>query len=103
MTTVPAAKLKMMQSSMRCLTFGLFALLPMIGLPFAVAALWLSGRIRLWEKQLWNPAKPYRMAGVACAAAGTIGWLIVGLLLAIQAVSNSRNGSICGCGGFMGD
>ena len=74
MNDLPAAKIKMMKASTRCLLYGMLALVPAIGLPFGLVALWLSGRVRLQEKQLWNPAKPYRMIGVACAAVGTIVW-----------------------------
>jgi hypothetical protein len=74
MNDLPAAKIKMMKSSIRCLVFGLLALLPVIGLPFGLASLWISGRIRLKEKQFWNPAKPYRIWGVVCAAAGMVFW-----------------------------
>jgi hypothetical protein len=74
MNDVPAAKIKMMKASIRCLIFGFLALLPFIGLPFGLAALWISGRVRLTEKLLWDPAKPYRIWGVVCAAAGTVFW-----------------------------
>ena len=46
MNDIPAAKIKMMKGSIRCLIFGLLGLLPIIGLPFALAALWVSGRVR---------------------------------------------------------
>jgi hypothetical protein len=68
------AKIKMMKASIRCLVFGLLALLPAIGLPFGLAALWVSGRIRLQEKRFWNPAKPYRVCGAICGAIGTLLW-----------------------------
>jgi len=68
------AKLKMMKASIRCLVYGLLALVPVIGLPFGIAALWVSGRVRRQEQQLWNAAKPYRLVGVACGALATIGW-----------------------------
>jgi hypothetical protein len=87
MNDLAAAKIKMMQGSIRCLIFGLLALLPLIGLPCAVAALWLSGRARWQERRLWNPAKPYRIIGLTCAALGTIGWFLVGALIVFQAVS----------------
>ena len=76
MNDLPAAKIKMMKASTRCLIFGMLALLPLplISLAFGLVALWLSGRVRLQERQLWNPAKPYRMIGVACAAVGTVVW-----------------------------
>jgi hypothetical protein len=91
MTALPAAKFRMMQASIRCLVFGLLSLLPVIGLPFAVAALVLSGGIRRQEKQLWNPAQPYRLIGVVCAALGTIAWFLVGVLIACMAVANSTS------------
>jgi hypothetical protein len=73
------AKIKMLKGSMRCFAFGLFGLLPVIGLPFALAALWISGRIRAQEKQFWNAAKPYRVIGAVSAGVGTIVW--VGILI----------------------
>jgi len=86
MNDLPAAKIKMMKSSIRCLIYGLLALLPVIGLPFGLAALWISGRVRLTEKQFWNAARPYRIWGVVCATVGTVLWagiltIIVGYAL----------------------
>ena len=66
------AKIRMLKSSMRCFVFGLLGLIPLIGLPFAIAALWISGRVRVKEKQMWNAAQSYRIWGVVCAAGGTI-------------------------------
>lgn len=88
MNTPAQEKLKMLQSSIRCMVFGLLALLPVIGLPFAIAALWLSGCIRKQEKQYWNAAKPYRLIGVTCAALTTTGWFLVGVIIALKIVSN---------------
>jgi len=68
------AKIQMMKSSIRCLIFGLLGLLPVIGLPFALAALWISGRVRAQEKQFWNAAKPYRVIGAVCAGVGAVFW-----------------------------
>ena len=79
MNDTPAAKIKMLKDSVRCLVFGLLTLLPVIGIPFGLAALWISGRVRLQEKQLWNAAKPYRLIGATCGALGTILW--AGILL----------------------
>ena len=69
-----AAKIQMLKSSMKCFVFGLLGLLPFIGLPFGLAALWISGRVRMKEKQLWNAARPYRIWGAVCAAVGTVLW-----------------------------
>jgi hypothetical protein len=74
MNTDVSAKIKMLNSSMQCFVFGMLGLIPVIGLPFALAALWISGRVRVKEKQLWNAARPYRIWGVVCAAFGTVLW-----------------------------
>ena len=87
MNDIPAAKIKMMKGSMRCLILGLFSLVPVIGLPFAFAALWVAGGVRAKEKLYWNAARPYRLWGVACAAIGAVVWSVVDLLLISQAFS----------------
>ncbi len=74
MNTQAITKIQMLKSSMRCFVFGLLGLIPLIGLPFALTALWISGRVRVREKQFWNAARPYRIWGVICAAIGTILW-----------------------------
>jgi hypothetical protein len=75
------AKLKMMKASIRCLTLGLLGLLPLIGVPFALAALWSSFSARRMERQLWNPAKPHRVIGLVCASLGALIWSIVDTIL----------------------
>jgi hypothetical protein len=75
MNTDASAKIQMLKSSLRCFTFGLLGLIPLLGLPFAFAALWISGRVRVKEKLFWNAARPYRIWGVVCAAVGTVLWL----------------------------
>jgi hypothetical protein len=74
MNTNATAKIQMLKSSMRCFIYGLLGLLPVFGPPFALAALWISGRVRVKEKLFWNAARPYRIWGVVCAAVGTILW-----------------------------
>lgn len=86
MNDLPSAKIKMMKASTRCLIFGMLALLPAIGLPFGLAALWISGRVRAQEKQLWNAAKPYRQIGAVCAALGTVMWTGILIIVVFQAI-----------------
>jgi len=74
MNAAAKTKIQMLKGSMRCFAFGLLSLLPFIGLPFGLAALWISGHVRLKEKQFWNAARPYRIWGVVCAAVGTVLW-----------------------------
>jgi len=84
-STIPAVKIKMMKASLRCFILGLLGLLPVIGLPFALGALWVSGRARVQEKYFWNPARPYRIWGVVCAAYSAVIWSVVDALLIIRA------------------
>jgi hypothetical protein len=86
MNTDASAKIQMLKSSLRCFTFGLLGLIPLIGLPFALAALWISGRVRVKEKLFWNAARPYRIWGVVCAAVGTILWLGVLAIVVARAL-----------------
>lgn len=83
------AKIAMLKGSMRCFQFGLLGLLPVIGLPFAFAALWLGGRARVREKRYWNAAKPYRIWGIICAAGSTVGWGIVAALIIYATTTGS--------------
>jgi len=69
---VSNVKIRMLNSSRKCFAFGLLGLLPLIGLPFALAALWISGSIRADEKRFWNAARPLRIWGVVSAALGTV-------------------------------
>jgi hypothetical protein len=92
------AKIKMLQDSMQCFVFGLIGLLPVIGLPFALAALWIAGRVRVREKQYWNPARPYCMWGGCCAALGTIFWFLLAILIAYNAIDGGGGGGMGGYG-----
>jgi len=46
MNAAADAKIKMLENSIRCLVCGMLGLLPVIGLPFALAALVLSAKVR---------------------------------------------------------
>lgn len=74
MTQASADKIKMMKASLRCLALGGFGLLPLIGVPFALAALYNSYSARRLERQFWNPAKAQRVMGLVCASMGALIW-----------------------------
>ena len=99
MNTDTEAKIQMLNGSMRCFVFGLLGLIPVIGLPFAIAALWISGRVRVKEKQMWNAARPYRIWGAVCAAGGTLFWLFIVGLIVYNTVSNGGSGGTYGLSG----
>jgi hypothetical protein len=96
------AKIAMLNGSLRCFAFGLLALLPGIGIPFAVAALWTAGQVRAYEKEYWNAAGLYRTGGIICAAIGLIFWFSVAALIAFNAVT-SGDGSGSGFYGGGGE
>jgi hypothetical protein len=89
MNTDADAKIQLLNSSMRCFVFGLLGLIPAVGLPFALAALWISGRARAKEKQMWNAARSYRTWGVVCAAGGTIFWGFILTIIIYQVATDS--------------
>ncbi len=92
MNTAVEAKIKLLNSSLRCFTYGLLGWLPLIGLPFALAALWLGGRVRVKEKQLWNAARPYRIWGVILATVGTLFWFLVAILIMWNSIDSGGSG-----------
>ncbi len=73
----PMGKIALIQHSPRCFGRGLLGLLPIIGLPFAVAALVSFVRVAFNRGSEWNPAERYLSWGVACA--------VLGLLLTLAA------------------
>lgn len=86
--TDPANKIRIIKTSTRCLVFGLLGLLPLIGLAFALTALWLSFSSRRQERLLWNPAKPYQIIGSVCGATGALVWSIVDTIIIYQICNN---------------
>ncbi len=85
--TIASVKIRMLKDSLRCFVLGLLGLLPIIGPPFAIAALWVSGRARTQEKYFWNVAQPYRFFGVLCAAVGAVVWSGVDMILIYHSLS----------------
>lgn len=91
MNSDAAAKIAMLKGSMRCFVFGLLGFLPFFGIPFALAALWISGRVRKREKQFWNAARPYRVWGVICGGVACVFWAVTAGLIVYNAVTGSWN------------
>jgi hypothetical protein len=85
------AKIRMIKASLRCFAFGLLALLPVIGIPFGIVALFFSGQVRAGKKRFWNPAQPYWICGVLCAAIGIIFWSFIFILILWHIVNPNRD------------
>lgn len=68
------SRIQMLKSSLECFVFGLLGLLPLVGFPFAVVALVISGKVRVRQKKFWNAARPYWIWGMACGSLGMFLW-----------------------------
>jgi hypothetical protein len=88
------AKILMMKWSFRCFVDGLLSFIPVIGMGFALAALWFSWQARRQEKQFWNAARPYRTIGTTCAIIGPVFWFLILALVIYNAENNGGHGGI---------
>jgi hypothetical protein len=79
--TSAEAKIRMLKNSRLCFVYGLLAALPILGFGFGMAALRISGQVRVAERSFWNAARPYRICGVLCAALCVIFWSFVVMLI----------------------
>ena len=88
MNETATEKIAMLRGSSRCLVYGLLGLLPGVGVPFAILALWNGGKVRGYQKKYWNAAATYRTWGVIAATVGTIFWFLVAAVILANAFSN---------------
>jgi len=79
--TVADAKILMLRRSMRSLVYGLLSFLPILGFGFAVVTFKVSWQAWSTERQLWNAARSYRIAGMICAILASIFWTVILVLI----------------------
>lgn len=60
------------ESALRCFACGLLALIPVLGVPFVVAALVFFGKSSANSGECFNPARRYAFLGVAFATIGLL-------------------------------
>jgi hypothetical protein len=84
MKSAPLSKIEMIEQSMRCLTLGLFGLLPIIGMPMAVMAMFRYRRVKRGQGAMWNPASRYLFWGGQCAFIGLLPVLVVFVFAIVQ-------------------
>jgi len=60
-------KIRVIKLSLRCLRFGWLGLIPVIGIPFMIAALICYRRARREAGREWNPARRHLCWGVGLA------------------------------------
>jgi len=72
-----SVRARAIRRSLACFGLGWVALLPWLGVPFALAAWRYSALAHSDERRTWNPARPYRIFGVVLS--------VVGILLSLAA------------------
>jgi hypothetical protein len=77
----PMEKIEMIRRSQRCFFYGLFGLLPVIGIPMVILATIENYRIQKGWPGQWNPAKRYSFWGMFCARIGL--FMLIGLFTLI--------------------
>jgi len=84
------ARVEVIRHSLGCFVWGWLGLVPWLGLPFAYLAWVQSSRARRGEQVTWNPAKPYRVAGMVLARIGVFLTILSLALTVLGAYWNSR-------------
>jgi len=74
-------KVELIQCSLRCFAFGLFGLLPFIGIPLAFHAMLLNRRARRGQGDLWNPAFRYLFWGCVCGRMSLALFVLIPLIV----------------------
>ena len=62
----------MIENSQRCLLWGLLSLFPVVGMAFAVHALFLYRRACRAAPDEWNPARRHLLLGLTAALVGLV-------------------------------
>lgn len=74
-------RIEMIDSSLRCFTYGLIGLLPVIGIPMAVLSAIQHARVKRGQGEVWNPAQRYLFWGAVCARMGLALFLLVPVIV----------------------
>ncbi len=81
------ARIRTLKNSLECFVCGLLGLLPLVGFPFAVAALMISGKVRVRQKNSWNAARPYWIWGIVFSSLGILLWGAVWIIILFHALN----------------
>ncbi len=68
----PQIKIEIIQRSFKCFVMGVLGVIPLLGLPLAVAALGHNRRINQLRAGTWHPACRYQFWGVVGARMGIV-------------------------------
>lgn len=79
----PDQKIRILEGSVRCLSFGFLSLIPILGASFALAAFRERRAVKLLSVENWNPAQRQLRWGTTLACVGTC--LTLGVVLFVLA------------------
>ena len=82
----PMSQIEMIGRSLRCFTFGLFGLLPVLGIPMAIYASSEYRHIKRGLDGRWNPAHRYVFWGGLCARLGLALFLVIPVVVVILGI-----------------
>jgi hypothetical protein len=92
----PGKRIEVFDASLRCFVYSLVGLLPLIGLPFSLAAMLQSQKTARAAGADWNPAQRYLRAA---RRVGPLGFLTsAGFLLVVGVVLPALWGELISCG-----
>ena len=80
-------KVRVIERSLRCFVFGLFGLVPVLGMGLAFVAFYHFYKIRTEVADEWNPAKKYLNWGFTMAGWGLLGSLLLFTALMIHLIA----------------
>jgi hypothetical protein len=87
-------KIELIQSSLRCFWSGVTGCVPVLGLPFAVHAVWKFSQTSRAAAGQWNPARPYLLWGVTLGVIGVLlailGLILIGLVILDRETASSN-------------
>ncbi len=69
-------KIRVIERSMSCQSYGAWSLVPILGVPLAVTALRRARQVRAEAGNEWNPARPQLVRGFVFALLG----FVIGLI-----------------------
>jgi hypothetical protein len=79
MNSTEARQIRMLERSLDCFRYGFVGLVPIIGVPWAVAAVRGYVHARAAGRDLWNPAAHLAMSGFVLGLCGML-WFALQLL-----------------------
>jgi uncharacterized protein YybS (DUF2232 family) len=84
----PEEQIEIITTSFRCFHLSLAGLVPLIGLPFSILAIFVGARLRSRLAKQWNPAKHYLDWGMTWAAIGVFDHLLAAIALYVAIAEN---------------